>query len=269
MTTLNPIPARAVLQRIAFHSKPFAGLPVVRTFPHPAPTWALRAKDGEPADLELLTLSVSPKDDPSARTELHAWVVDSASPETPPITVILNGAQVVWRPGRASILATPEKLDSLWNALIEFAHYAGELRQLESEIEIGWPELEADTPLANDVTLADLANREGYGQRMDRTLKRRIRFARMETALYHPTPSLGAAGVELGQRLREKANLESRMETCDGHLEIYEYVYEMGSQRMGEFQAARKEQKLEWLIIVLLAIEVVILILELLWKLEV
>jgi uncharacterized Rmd1/YagE family protein len=53
----------------------------------------------------------------------------------------------------------------------------------------------------------------------------------------------------------------------DGQLEVFEgHVYEMSGQRMGEYRAAREEHVLEWVIIVLLAAELVLLLVPMVWK---
>jgi uncharacterized Rmd1/YagE family protein len=45
----------------------------------------------------------------------------------------------------------------------------------------------------------------------------------------------------------------------DGQLEVFEHIYEMSAQRMGEYRAARQEGILEWVIIVLLAAEALLM----------
>jgi uncharacterized Rmd1/YagE family protein len=45
----------------------------------------------------------------------------------------------------------------------------------------------------------------------------------------------------------------------DGQLEVFEHIYEMSAQRMGEYRAARQEAILEWVIIVLLAAEALLM----------
>lgn len=262
------LPDRSQLSRITFVRG--AGNPSLMTFAHPALTRAVRTplESGSPPAghdaFDLLTLEGTPKDHPGARAELHAWASDATA-----IAATLPGAQIVWRPGLASILAAQDRMEPLLLALVEFAFFEGELRKLEVEIDAAWPELETDTTLAYDVTAKDLERGAEIGARVERMLQRRIRFARIETPLLQTRPSLGSMAQDLGERLRDKARIESRMETLDGHLEVFEHVYEMGSQRIGETRASRKEQKLEWLIIILLAAEVLMLLLDLLWTLEV
>jgi uncharacterized Rmd1/YagE family protein len=68
----------------------------------------------------------------------------------------------------------------------------------------------------------------------------------------------------LAESLRAQARVEERLDTVDGQLEVFEHVYELAAQRLGEFRASRKEQHLEWAIIALLAAEVVMFLLDLL-----
>ena len=105
------------------------------------------------------------------------------------------------------------------------------------------------------MTPADLKRSAAVGERMNRALQRRIRLARIEPHLYDPEASLPAAGRKLGEELREKARTDARLETVDSQLEVFEDIYEMSGQRMGEYRAAEVEQVLEWIIIVLMACE--------------
>jgi uncharacterized Rmd1/YagE family protein len=91
---------------------------------------------------------------------------------------------------------------------------------------------------------------------------RRIRYARIEPHLYRPDARFAAAGYKLGEELREKAEVEARLEAVDGQLEVFEHVYEMASQRMGEYRAAHEEHFLEWVIIVLLGAEALLMLVQ-------
>ena len=164
-----------------------------------------------------------------------------------------------WRPGRAVLECDADQTELLLAAVAEFAHYEGELRRIEDEIARGWAELEEDKGLAFDVTPADLRRSKAVGERMADTLRRRIRLARMEAHLSLPDARLGASGQRLGEALREKAEIEGRTEIVEDQLEVFEGIYEMSAQRMGEYRAARNEGFLEWVIIVLLAGEVLLM----------
>jgi hypothetical protein len=230
---------------------------LLMSFKDPAPCYAVAvaAAAGETAadtagdilDITLLPQSTMPPE--------H-WPDAAGTPnDPPPVFIKYRGVELTFRPGRATLQCDPEQTDSFLPGLIEFAHYERELRRIEDEIAAGWPDLDQDRGLAFEVTPTSLKRSDVVGARMDRVLQRRMRLARIEPHLNEPASSLPAAARKLGAELREKAHLEARLETVDGQLEVFEYIYELGSQRMGEYRAAREEHTLEWIIIVLLAVE--------------
>jgi uncharacterized Rmd1/YagE family protein len=77
---------------------------------------------------------------------------------------------------------------------------------------------------------------------------------------------LPAASQKLGEELRDKARTDARLENVDAQLEVFEGIYEMSGQRMGEYRAAHEEHVLEWIIIALLAAEMLLLLAQMVWK---
>jgi hypothetical protein len=239
---------------------------VLMRFEEPAPRYAVLAgagatpagEAGEVLDVVLLPLSGA---SPGMQSEDGKNGAGEAT-----VFVKYRGVEAMWRPGRAMLQCESGQAEALLSAVVEFDHYERELRQIEREIADGWAELEQDKALAFDVTPADLKRGEAVGARMNQTFGRRIRFARIEPHLYEPQATLPAVSRKLGEELREKARIETRLETVDGQLEVFEHVYEMSAQRMGEYRAAREEHVLEWVIIVLLAAELVLLLAQTVWK---
>ncbi len=182
--------------------------------------------------------------------------------------VKVRDALVTWRPGRAVIQGAADHVEPLLAALVDFNYYEAELRRLEQELADFWQALEEDAPLAYDVTQADMVRHKEVGFRMEQTLRRRMRHVRLEPHLYRPAAHLPAAARDLGERLRGEARIEDRLEILDGQIETCESVYELSSQRISEFRAARQGFILESVIIVLLAAETVLLLVEMLWGVE-
>jgi hypothetical protein len=183
----------------------------------------------------------------------------------PPVYVKTRGVELLWRTGRAALVCDPDQVDALLPALAEFAHFEGELRRIEAEIAAAWGSASEDKALAFEVTTADLRRGEEVGARMAATLDRRIRLTRMEAHLYAPDVRLGPAGQRLGEALREKVRMEARAEIVDGQLEVFEHIYEMGAQRMGEYRASRQGNIVEWIIVVLLAAEALLMLVQV-WR---
>jgi len=264
----------ASVRRIRFVDQVADGDAVLLSFQDPSPRYAVlagseRREDatgagGEELEVVLLPLSVAPQGTQPGFAKWLAKTNGAGAP--PPVYVKLRGVELMWRPGHAMLQGDSEQAESLLSAVVEFTHYERELRRIEDEIAGSWAELEQDKSLAFDVTPADLKRSDAVGERMNRVLQRRIRLARIEPHLYDPDAGLPAAGQKLGQELRDRARMDARLETVDAQLEVFEGIYEMSGQRMGEFRAAQQEHVLEWIIIALLAAELVLLLVQALWK---
>jgi len=253
---------------------------VLMSFKDPAPRYAILTEvpatatrevagelRGDELDVILLPLSTVPQGTPTGTKQGPAeWLEKANDAGAPPVFVKYRGLELMWRPGHAVLQCDSEQADMLLSAVVEFAHYEAELRRIEGEIADAWAELEQDKALAFEVTPAGLERSEAVGARMNRVLQRRIRLARIEPHLYDPDAKLPAASQKLGEELRAKARTDARLETVDAQLEVFEGIYEMSGQRMGEYRAARQEHVLEWIIILLLAAEMLLLLAQTVWK---
>jgi len=271
----------ANVRRIHFVEQITSGDRVLMSFPDPAPRFAILAEApatatgaiaagprGDVMDVVLLPLSTPPQGTPAGTNHGFAdWLEKTSGPGAPPpVYVKFRGVELMWRSGHVMLQCDSEQAESLLSALAEFAHYEAELRRIEREIADSWTELEQDKTLAFDVKPADLKRSAAVGERMNRTLQRRIRLARIEPHLYNPDAGLPAASQKLGEQLREKARTDARLEAVDSQLEVFEDIYEMSGQRMGEYRAAEVEKALEWIIIILIALEVLLLVAQSVWK---
>jgi hypothetical protein len=236
---------------------------VLMTFRDPAPSYAIEATsatahEDDSLDVVLLRPSAAPQATPSRPGQSSSNRPEKSN--DPPVFIKYRGVELTWRPGCATLQCDPDQAESLLLAVIEFAHYERELRRTEDEIVGAWPEVEHDKALAFNVTSADLHRDKIVGGSMDRAFQRRIRYARIEPHLYEPSATLPSSSQKLGVELREKARIEARLETVDAQIEVFEHIYEMAAQRMGEYRAAHHEIILEWIIIILLAAETALVV---------
>lgn len=255
-------PRQRTERHVGFVAEAASGDVVLMRFVHPAVRYAvvrgaIAANDGEALQIVLLPPAESQQGFAEAMRD-----ADAGSP----VYVKYRGVELWWRPGRAVLLCEPEMTESLVAAVVEFAYYERELRRVESEIAAGWPEIERDKALAFAVTNADLKHSAALGERMAKTFQRRINFARVEPHLYTPDAKLAAPAQKLGGELREQADVEARAEIVDGQLEVFEHIYEMASQRMGEHRAASEGHFIEWIIIWILAAEAILMLLQVVWR---
>lgn len=215
-------------------------------------------------ELEVLAIPCEPKDlSENEIGSVESWVRPATNGERTLIPVKVEDTRVLWSPGKAVIYAPSKPIGAMLTGLAEFAFYERELSKLEDETVQGWPDAEADAPLAYEVTNRHLRRHKLLGERSFQVLQRRMRHVRIEPHLYSPAASLPELGQRLGEQLREEANVEDRLEFLDGKIESYEYIYEMISQRMAEYQNFRREFLLELLIVLLLGAEAIVLAVQL------
>jgi uncharacterized Rmd1/YagE family protein len=79
----------------------------------------------------------------------------------------------------------------------------------------------------------------------------------VQPAQYPPTLE-----SQLHERLRERLRQEDRLEVLERQLDVFQRVYEMCGQRSSDFMVARSGHILEWIIIFLLAIQLIMAILD-------
>jgi hypothetical protein len=155
--------------------------------------------------------------------------------------------------------------DAVHSALAEVVNFAvGEevLCELESAVDCGWSELDRDAELAYRVEGLDRTRDTELRERALSTMRRRLLFMRWEPLWLGTAMQSGSGMRRLGEVLREEAEREDRCATLDGRIESAEYVYELVGQRAGEFRHAREGYWIECLIVVLLAAELVVMLLE-------
>jgi len=218
----------------------------------------------KPDELEILAIACKPMDlSENELGNVESWVKSASNGEKTLISLRVEEAQVLWSPGKAVFYAPSNRVSPMLTALTEFAFYEGELSKLEGEIAAGWPEAETDAPLAYEVTRHHLPRHKLLAERSFRVLQWRMRHVRVEPHLHGPAPQLSELGRKLGERLRRETGVEDRLEFLDGKIESCEYIYEMVSQRMGEYQNFHREFLLELLIVLLLGAEAIVLVVEL------
>jgi hypothetical protein len=259
-----------MLVRVRFDAAAPEGAACLLTFTDPQPGVAVAsllpleamsrpAPERAAAELRVLCVPAGSADEAAWRDRAQAWMESATDDGDPPLRAGGDGSSVLWKAGRAVILAPADRMEPALAAVAEFAYYEWQLRRLETEIAADWHILESHMPLAQEVRAKDLKGRPGLAAGTAQTMQRRLRCARLERRLMSPAASLGEAAVKLGRRLRDEAEIGERLETLDGQIEIYEYVYELANQRMGEYRNFRREYIVEILIVLLLAAEVVLM----------
>lgn len=231
---------------------------------------AWRPSAGDSELCRILVVPAFSKDDSSRKEAAQMWLRDGSSGgQSAGNSVKVGEAFILWRPRRIVVAygggQGAGQLQELLECVADFAFAEGLLSGLEREVLQGWTGVEEDTPLAYKIGKADLARDEEVGRRAKSVLELRIRHVRTEPLVLRGPARAGRLASDVGEGLREEARFEERLEALDGQIEAQEYVYELASQRFGEFRHAREGFLIEVIIVALLAAEVVLLLLDLWW----
>lgn len=212
--------------------------------------------------LEVLTAPeavVTPETEAAAR---H-WVEAGGGGE-PPVVVPLYGTVVVWSPARAAILGPAAESGPLQEAVANFTRCDAELRRLDREVTAALDALDEDAPTAVTFDERHLDRQPVLTERFTRSVAIRAALARLAPVVHHPAQHPPTLASQVGERLRERTRLADRLEFLQGKAEVLDRVYDLCAQRVGDFAVARRHLHLEWIIIVLLAAELVVLLVEML-----
>ena len=209
--------------------------------------------------LELVELPETEDDSDEIFRQYRDWV-ESASPGTvsPVILVTLPGARIFWAPGRAVAVASPGRAGVVRAALLEFVRTEDELRGIETELTELWPQLEADSPLAFEFAERSVRGRRHLARRFARVISLRAGLARLTPRILLPHAHPPTLAGQVGERLRDRSRLAQRLEFLEGQLEVFERVYDACAQRSSDFMLARRSHALEWVIIVLLLSQIIL-----------
>jgi len=209
---------------------------------------------------ELLVVEARPDEVAGLSAEAIAWVAAGG----PVQSIALHGAAVAWSPGRAAILVAAERVEAVRAAVLEFCRHDRDLRAIETDVAAGWPDIEADAPLAFEFRDRDVGRRAGLGERFRRSVALRARLARLAPHLDRPPLHPPTLASQVGERLRERGRLAERAGFLDGQLAVHERVYDLCGQRSSDWAIARRSRALEWAIVVLLVVEIVLLLVDIL-----
>ena len=274
----NGLPVGSELLPVVFSEDRNKGHRLLHTLPIEFQTYAFVGQSGMPVDgdqsnnptrqIEFLIIPAASHQATELQDVVGSWVDTSTTLKTPKQWLTLQGAQICWNDTRVAILAPAERLETLRTALIETCWFDAELATLERELANAWPEMKEDMPVAFDFDEKSLPRRKGLQRRYERVMSIRSRMLRLLPYVHCPHIYPPTLVSQLAERYRERTRLLHRHEILDSQLEVFERVYDNCGQRISDFVQSRTGHILEWIIIILLVLQMVIWGIEILTSLE-
>ncbi|WP_339743210.1 hypothetical protein [uncultured Rubinisphaera sp.] len=258
---LECLPEEARVENIKFVSRDTNALNELFQFPIAINRKAISVStDGdstEKADLTLLIVPASISLDAEKISAIRKWVEGDNHPIEPTSLMLsLQHVQILWSPERIAIVAEKNRVETVQRAMIEVTYYVSELTNIEYEISQRWPQLESDIPIAFQYDQKRIGRKKELMQQFQSIYLLRAQLSRITPFLLCPHVYPPTLASQVGERLRERVRVEDRVEFTSDQLEVYEEVYELCSQRINDHQHAYKGHTLEWMIIILLLVQI-------------
>ncbi|MEZ5943134.1 MAG: hypothetical protein R3C18_17205 [Planctomycetaceae bacterium] len=216
--------------------------------------------DGEHLDVEILAVPVANVPNESTADKSHVlqamqdWVEEHAT--QPTLVMTFQGVHIFWTTRRVAFLAPPNRSNSIRQALLEASYFELEQRRIEHLAYATWPNAEQDLPSAFEFNEATLEDKKRIQERFEALLRIRARLSRISLYVYAPHVYPPTLASQIGERMRERTQLAHRHEVLWEQLEVYNEIYEMCAQRASDYTLTRSANSLEWVIIILLLIQI-------------
>lgn len=216
------------------------------------------------ADLEILYFSEEAKrDNDPWYDEAKSWCEAATNGVKCKSTLIsLHGVDLYWSMGKVAIRCSMDRLDAARRAVLEFALAERELVSLENSVKSSWQTLEGDVPTAFAYSEAKVVDRAELGKRFQNAISLQARLSRIIPSIVQPAQYPPTLESQLHERLRERMRQEDRLEVLEKQLDIFQRVYEMCGQRSSDFMLTRSGNLLEWIIILLLAVQTIMAMID-------
>jgi len=228
----------------------------------PASAFVERSSIGIGNDDAIEILSM-PGEDLEIPRAVDAWVDAGAAADAgPSFWMVFQGCRIRWSPSRCAILAPADRLGTIRGAVIEVSGHDRIVRQVERSFEAAWPELDMDASLAFEFEERAVRRRGELRDRLQRVLHLRALLARIAPAVLAPPIYPPTLASQVADRLRERLRLVARHDAASLQADVFRDTYDMCGQRASDFMLARAGNRLEWVVIVLLAAQLLLWVLE-------
>lgn len=193
-----------------------------------------------------------------------AWAAAATPNADPPLVLPLYGTHVVWGPRRAVAVAPADRLSALRGAIMDFVDREAELRDIERRIGAALDHVDHDAAFAFAFDEQSLPRKHELSGRFREAISLHRRLAVLGPLLDRPTPQPPTLAGQLGERLRDRSRVAERLEHAGAQADLIERIYSGCGDRIADYLSSRRHLTLEWVIILLLLAEVVLITVDLL-----
>jgi len=239
-------------------------------FPPPLQPWIAQidSDSTEPCALELLSIPCREGLSAEHEQQLRAWVSKGQEQTPPPITMTLQRTTVIAADGRMVIAGQEDRLSSLTRTLTEAFFYETQLREIERLVGENWQQMEADLPSSFAASAETITDRERLSAHYLLVMTLSSRLARLAPWVHAPYLHPPTLASQLQERFRERLQMPHRHEMLDDQLEIFCDCYDAVAQRQSDYRLTQSSNQLEWIIIILLVIQVLFSVFDILSTLQ-
>jgi hypothetical protein len=166
----------------------------------------------------------------------------------------------------AIIFAAAEQSMDAIDAVLRFTVAARQTLILEQQVSELWSIIDTHKSLVHDVKTRDQRLQKAVNAMTERATVMRSMFLRLTKALEQLDPALNSASKRLYAELVLQGSLYDRLEMIEDPIQFALDHYELANTRLIEARGTARQIRLEVLVCVLLASELVVFILSLLWR---
>ncbi len=216
--------------------------------------------EAAPDTLDVVQLPGGDASPAEAVERALAWVAPPSGRRA--TELLLHSERVLWAPGRAVVIGSAANLEAYLRGLACFGFLEAALAALERQIEAAWPAAARDAELTHGLDAAALRRWPAVNLATRQATQARLRLAAIGGPLERAPMALAAPAARLFTELATQAEVVHRLDRAETRIEALVELYQAANDRLSEFSYFRRESRVEWLIVAVLAAELVLLALR-------